>query len=91
MTDSTASARRPSGVRPGSHAASAATSRPCDAAHRLCALYGRRMTTEQLFRDHKSKRNGWSLRDTQLSTPDRLDRLLLALAVAYLLLCGPWG
>lgn len=57
-------------------------------AHRLCALYARRMTIEQLFRDHKSKRNGWSLRDTQLKTPQRLDRLLLVLAIAYLLLCG---
>jgi hypothetical protein len=54
----------------------------------LCALYGRRMTIEQLFRDHKSKRNGWSLRDTQLTRPERLDRLLLILAIAFLLLCG---
>jgi hypothetical protein len=57
-------------------------------ARQLCALYARRMTIEQLFRDHKSKRNGWSLRDTQLTTPQRLDRLLLVLALAYLLLCG---
>jgi hypothetical protein len=57
-------------------------------AHQLCALYGRRMTIEQLFRDGKSKRNGWSLRDTQIKTPQRLDRLLLILALAYLLLCG---
>ncbi len=57
-------------------------------ATQLCALYGRRMTIEQLFRDHKSKRNGWSLRTTQISTPERLDRLLLILAIAYLLLCG---
>jgi len=57
-------------------------------AHQLCRPYGRRMTIEQLFRDHKSKRNGWGLRDTQLKTPDRLDRLLLILAIAYLLLCG---
>lgn len=57
-------------------------------ADQLCQLYGRRMTIEQLFRDCKSKRNGWSLRDTQLKTPDRLDRLLLILAIAYLLLCG---
>jgi len=54
----------------------------------LSNLYARRMTIEQLFRDHKSKRNGWSLRDTQLKTPERLDRLLLILAIAYLLLCG---
>ena len=57
-------------------------------AQQLCNLYGKRMTIEQLFRDNKSKRNGWSLRDTQITTPDRLDRLLLILAIAYLLLCG---
>jgi len=57
-------------------------------AHQLCKLYGRRMTIEQLFRDDKSKRNGWSLRDTQITKPDRIDRLLLILAIAYLLLCG---
>jgi hypothetical protein len=57
-------------------------------AHQLCKLYGRRMTIEQLFRDDKSKRNGWSLRDTRITKPERLDRLLLILAIAYLLLCG---
>jgi hypothetical protein len=54
----------------------------------ISRLYGQRMTIEQLFRDHKSKRNGWSLRDTRLETAARLDRLLLVLAIAYLLLCG---
>jgi hypothetical protein len=54
----------------------------------LCRLYGQRMTIEQLFRDDKSKRNGWSLRDTKITKPDRIDRLLLILAIAYLLLCG---
>ena len=57
-------------------------------AQMLCQLYGRRMTIEQLFRDNKSKRNGWSLRDTQITKPQRLDRLLLIMAIAYLLLCG---
>ena len=57
-------------------------------AHQLCRLYGRRMTVEQLFRDGKSKRNGWSLRDTKITKPERFDRLLLILAIAYLLLCG---
>ena len=57
-------------------------------AHQLCKLYGQRMTIEQLFRDGKSKRNGWSLRDTTITRPERLDRLLLILAIAYLLLCG---
>ena len=54
----------------------------------LCRLYARRMTIEQFFRDLKSKRNGWSLRDTMITRPERLDRLLLILAIAYLLLCG---
>lgn len=57
-------------------------------AQQICRLYGQRMTIEQLFRDHKSKRNGWSLRDTKITLPERLDRLLLILAIAYLLLCG---
>ncbi len=57
-------------------------------ARQICRLYGRRMTIEQLFRDDKSKRNGWSLRDTRITRPERFDRLLLILAIAYLLLCG---
>jgi hypothetical protein len=57
-------------------------------ARRLSDLYGRRMSIEQLFRDGKSKRNGWSLRDTGLRDPARLDRLILVLALAYLLLMG---
>jgi hypothetical protein len=57
-------------------------------AQQICHLYGRRMTIEQLFRDNKSKRNGWSLRDTKITLPERIDRLLLILAIAYLLLCG---
>lgn len=54
----------------------------------ISKLYGQRMTIEELFRDHKNKRNGWSLRDTRIKRPERLDRLLLILAIAYLLLCG---
>jgi hypothetical protein len=54
----------------------------------ISQLYGQRMTIEELFRDHKNKRNGWSLRDTRLTRPERLDRMLLILAIAYLLLCG---
>jgi hypothetical protein len=57
-------------------------------AQQICRLYGQRMTIEQLFRDDKNKRNGWSLRDTKITKPDRIDRLLLILAIAYLLLCG---
>jgi hypothetical protein len=55
---------------------------------RTSDLYGRRMAIEQLFRDGKNKRHGWSLRDTGLTDPDRLDRLILVLALAYLLLMG---
>ena len=55
---------------------------------RVSRLYGQRMTIEELFRDMKNKRNGWSLRDTRITRADRLDRLLLILALADLLLCG---
>ena len=57
-------------------------------AQRLSLLYGKRMTIEELFRDKKNKRNGWRLRDTQITQADRIDRLQLILALAYLLLCG---
>jgi len=57
-------------------------------ARRLSDLYGRRMSIEQLFRDGKNKRQGWALRDTGLKDPARLDRLILVLALAYLLLIG---
>jgi hypothetical protein len=59
-----------------------------DRAERLCELYGRRMSVEELFRDHKSKRNGQSLRDTRFRHADRFDRFLLAVALAYILLVG---
>lgn len=57
-------------------------------ASRLVGLYAKRMSVEQLFRDLKNKRNGWSLRDTGIRDPQRFDRLLLILALAYLLVCG---
>jgi hypothetical protein len=57
-------------------------------ARKLSDLYAKRMGVEQLFRDAKNKRHGWSLRHTQIADPDRLDRLILILAIAYLLLVG---
>jgi hypothetical protein len=54
----------------------------------LTDLYAKRMTVEELFRDGKSRRNGSALRLTQVTRADRLDRLLLILALAYLLLTG---
>ena len=47
-----------------------------------------RMDIKELFRDEKNKLNGWSLRHTRITRADRLDRLLLILALAYILLCG---
>jgi len=56
----------------------------------VTALYGLRMRIEELFRDYKNIRNGWALRQTQVRSPQRLSRLLLVLAAAYVLLiaCG---
>jgi hypothetical protein len=54
----------------------------------LSNLYAKRMEVEELFRDDKNRRNGYALRNTQLTRPDRLDRLLLILALAFILLCG---
>jgi hypothetical protein len=54
----------------------------------LVRLYGQRMTIEQVFRDHKNRRNGFALRDTRIQTAERFDRLLLILAITYLLLLG---
>ena len=50
--------------------------------------YAHRMDIEELFRDKKNKFNGWSLRHTRIIRADRLDRLLLILALAYILFCG---
>jgi hypothetical protein len=57
-------------------------------AERLCQLYARRMSVEELFRDSKSRRNGWAARLTRIRHADRFDRYLLILALAYILLAG---
>jgi hypothetical protein len=57
-------------------------------AERLCDLYARRMSVEELFRDHKSRRNGLALRNTRIQKVGRFDRFVLILALAYLLLVG---
>lgn len=57
-------------------------------AERLCDLYARRMSVEELFRDHKSRRNGQSLRHTRIGQADRFDRSLLVVALSYILLVG---
>jgi hypothetical protein len=57
-------------------------------APRLVDLYSQRMTIEQVFRDHKSRRNGFALRNILIKKATHFDRLLLILAIAYLLLLG---
>jgi len=53
---------------------------------RIAAAYARRMSIEELFRDEKNLRYGWGLRQSHVSDEHRLERLLLVLAFAYLLL-----
>lgn len=62
------------------------------AAKRLSDLYALRFDIEELFRDTKNEHLGWSLAKTRITRPDRLDRLILVLALAYLLLValGLW-
>lgn len=55
-------------------------------AKQLSVVFGRRMTIEEYFRDAKSKRNGFALRLTLIKDSQRLSRLLLILALAYILL-----
>lgn len=71
-------------------------------AAKLTRIYGHRMSIEEYFRDQKSKRNGFGLRLNLIRDPQRLDRMLLVLALAYILLvavglealrkytCGYW-
>jgi hypothetical protein len=54
----------------------------------LTDLYARRMAVEELFRDGKDGRYGLGLGQTQVTTAARLDRLILVLALAIILLIG---
>ena len=55
-------------------------------AARLTRIYGHRMSIEEYFRDQKSKRNGFAMRLNLIRDPRRLERMLLVLALAYILL-----
>jgi hypothetical protein len=55
---------------------------------RLTGLYARRMAIEELFRDAKDGRYGLGLGQTQVETAGRLDRLILIVALALILLSG---
>jgi Transposase DDE domain len=54
----------------------------------LTNLYERRVAVEELFRDSKGSRYGLGLGQTQVKTTARLDRLILILALAIILLSG---
>jgi hypothetical protein len=54
----------------------------------LTDLFARRMAIEELFRDGKDGRYGLGLGQTQVETAARLDRLILIVALALILLCG---
>lgn len=49
-------------------------------------LYKLRFDIEELFRDAKNEHLGWSLAKTRITRADRLDRLILVAALAYVLL-----
>lgn len=54
---------------------------PDQTALRLTELYAQRITIEELFREDRSRRNGFTLRGTQVSKAERLDLLLLVVAL----------
>lgn len=63
-----------------------ATSHGDKPASELVALYGRRFTIEESFRDQKNLRFGMGLTETRIGDPERRDRLLLVSAIAIVLL-----
>ena len=72
-----------------------ATSLPLDnktTNRRISDLYKLRFDIEELFRDAKNEHLGWSLAKTRITRADRLDRLILVAALAYVLLvaAGLW-
>ena len=70
-----------------------ATSHGNKPAAEIVALYGKRFTIEETFRDQKNLRFGMGLSDTRIGDPARRDRLLLvsALAIALLTILGAAG
>jgi len=70
-----------------------ATSHGNKAAAEIVALYGKRFTIEETFRDQKNLRFGMGLSETRIGDPARRDRILLisALAVVLLTLLGAAG
>lgn len=63
-----------------------ATNLPWIGAVKLTRILAHRMSIEEYLCDAKNLRNGFALRLTLIKSPHRLNRLLLILALAYLLL-----
>jgi hypothetical protein len=57
---------------------------------RACASYSKRFQIEEMFKDYKNDGRGFGLELTGLQHPERLARLLLALALVYIWLLL-WG
>jgi len=70
-----------------------ATSRTDLSGAKVVALYGKRFTAEETFRDQKNLRFGMGLSSTRIKDPKRRDRVLLvcAMATALLTLLGAAG
>jgi hypothetical protein len=70
-----------------------ATSRGDKTGAEIVALYAKRFTIEESFRDQKNLRFGMGLSDTRIGDPDRRDRMLLisAIAIALLTVLGAAG
>lgn len=51
----------------------------------IVKYYGRRFTIEEIFRDQKSTRYGWHLKELKVTRSDRLQRMVLILVIAYFL------
>lgn len=62
------------------------------AARQISDLYALRFDIEELFRDTKNEHLGWTLAKTRIRKANRLDRLILIAALAYVLLValGLW-
>jgi hypothetical protein len=70
-----------------------ATSHGDKTAAEIVALYSKRFTIEESFRDQKNLRFGMGLSETRISSPARRDRMLLvsAIAIALLTILGAAG
>ena len=62
-----------------------ATSRTDRTGSEIVALYSKRFTIEESFRDQKNIRFGMGLSETRIGSPERRDRLLLVSAIAIAL------